>query len=102
MKYTRKDYLAGVCNHAEYYSQFVTKDVTHIVVNRIGHNNLMHSTDEHLNDIPLIKWDKLHHILLPIVGRSLSIANGMGVSLSDTVCVAKQAARLYIDSQKEA
>jgi hypothetical protein len=48
-------------------------------------SELQQSTDEHLNDIPLMLWDRRD----PIV-RLLAVQRGMrSWSLSDTVCVLK-------------
>lgn len=49
--------------------------------------------DEHLNNIPLNRWDRLD-------GRVRYLAHGAGFrywSLSDTVCTAKQAARMLVN-----
>jgi len=98
MKYTRKDYLAKVCTHREYYAQFATEEVKRIVRGCIGLDRLRRSTDEHLNDIPLREWDILRNSIYYTIGRKLVAANGAGgVTLSDIVCVAKEAAKQMIE-----
>lgn len=92
MKHTRKERMKGECTHNEYYDQFVTKGVINLVKS-IGEDRIKKSTDEHFNDIPLKEWDGLHRYILGMAGRSIAEASNGGVSLSDTVCVAKAAAR---------
>lgn len=93
---TRKDYLDGKATHSEYYGQWA-EALTPLVVNAIGARTLLNSKDSHLNDIPLRCWDALHAAVLDLVGPSIGEANGTGgVSLSDTVCAAKEAARQYL------
>jgi hypothetical protein len=105
------------CTHREYYGQFVNDGVISAVVRTIGARKILASTDPHLNDIPLHRWDALagysnrqysreHErftggLLMHLVGRDLSKANGGGVSPSDLVCVAKEAARQYKEKHDE-
>ena len=98
---TRAGYMAKRATFAEYYGQFVTPGLRAAVVRLIGEQQLLASTDEHLNDIPLAHWDMLHGLVQICCGRKLAEANGnSGVSLSDCVCVAKQAARDWIDEHR--
>lgn len=94
----RKQYVNNECTHGEYYRQFVTDSVLRLVQKGIGEEKVKASTDEHFNDIPLQKWDSMDLQIGSLVGQALSDSNkstgGNGVSLSDTVCVAKAAARL--------
>lgn len=91
----RSEYIAGNVSHADYYGQFVNESVIRTVEGYIGKAKIVASTDPHFNDIPLEKWDALQPAILSIVGTKLGEANGTGgVSLSDTVCVAKAAARV--------
>lgn len=77
--FTHKDYLDGLCTHREYYGQFVTSYIRGVVLSNIGKDKIKKSADEHFNDIPLKLWDRLP------LGRS--------GSLSQKVCIAKEAAR---------
>jgi hypothetical protein len=95
--YTRKDYMSNKVSHHEYYSQFATDAVQMLVKNQIGLNRLLASNDPHLNNIPLSKWDAMHGIIISYSGAMIAKANGGGVSLSDTVCTAKAAARILIE-----
>lgn len=87
-KITRKQYLDMECTHREYYAQFVTPHTMGVVVDFIGADKIMNSTDEHMNDIPLAKWDRLHGII-PKCN-----------SISDTVCTAKEAAKQFKEANK--
>lgn len=59
MTYSRRDYMAGKCSLDEYYKQFLEPWVFDRVLGEIGMAALLASTDPHLNDIPLYKWDAL-------------------------------------------
>lgn len=88
--------------HREFYAQFCSPALIHAVCSFIGRPAIAASRDEHLNDIPLRRWDCLRPIVMGYCGSSLSRANGSGgVSLSDCVCVAKQAARMWKESQQK-
>lgn len=96
---TRKDYMAGKATHRQYYGQFVNPAVTSWVRRKIGIDRLLKSTDQHLNDIPLSLWDSYYGaMLLDGTARKVAAANGGGVSLSDAVCVAKEAAHQLIEA----
>lgn len=93
---TRKQRISGEFTHREYYGQFVNNSILKTVVSRIGLEALRKSTDEHLNDIPLARWDRL-----PLSRETLELlkeADPCGWSLSDKVCIYKQAARQVIES----
>ena len=99
-KYTRADYMRGDVSHQDYYAQFATIAVIACVTARIGKARIQASKDEYFNDIPLAEWDELDGQIRAYVGRRIAEANSGGVSLADTVCVAKAAARL-IKASKE-
>ena len=91
----RKQYISGEKTFDEFYGQFVTNQVAEVVRVGIGEDLVKASTDQHFNDIPLAQWDRLYGLIQMLVGRDVAEANGGGgVSLSDTVCVAKAAAKL--------
>lgn len=103
---TRAEYLSNTDflneeesfkTHRAYLSQFVTPDTITYVATKVGHNRLMSSTDRYLNDIPLHIWDRLTTVL-PFNYDALREA-GETASLGTLVCVAKEAARQYIESQ---
>ena len=91
---TRKQYMNNECTYREYYGQFVNSSVKNIVANHIGVERIKKSTDDSFNDIPLNQWDALNSSILNIAGRAIANANGTGgISLSDSVCTAKEAAK---------
>lgn len=93
---TRQDYMNGKCTHREYYAQFVTEQTRQSVLRNIGLERLQQSTDPHLNDIRLSRWDGLE-----IVTREMDAAMreaGDWPSLAGKVCIAKEAARQILDA----
>jgi len=92
---TRTQYMSNEVTHDEFYSQFVTPSLISMIKNRIGRSRILTSTDRHFNDIPLREWDALVQFVRTSVGSKISRANeGGGTSISDCICVLKQAARL--------
>lgn len=53
-----------------------------------------HAKDEHLNNVPLTRWDTLAHSFL-------SYNRHAGLSLAEAVCMQKHAARILIESQPQ-
>lgn len=105
IKFSRKDYMNGICSHDEYYSQFVTDGVIRTLERHIGKAEIEDSTDPHFNDIPLGRWDALA-LLVP--QRLISVSNvstqadgsSPSISLSDRVCILKAAAKIIRDRAK--
>jgi hypothetical protein len=121
---TRAEYLARsgeafrvggdtMAVHREYYAQYVNERTIAHVVRCIGGERLLASTDPHLNDIPPGEWDALCGFRQ--VGSNIeqfgtsgfprnNIAKELGtwLSPSDLGCIAKEAARQWIDQQQEA
>ncbi len=116
---TRKDYMNNRTNenaaekHREYYSQFVNEDVMARICAVIGLSLLLASTDDHLNDIPMDKWDKLTGFefrgsamvkspkdISPIDYLLLKEA-GESVSSATLVCIYKEAAKQIISSHRK-
>ncbi len=101
---TRDEYMAaskvdGPKAHREYYAQFVTPAVVRFVGDMIGIPQILASTDKHMNDIPLARWDRMDAWIRPMGARINKEINGASVwSISDTVCVAKEAARQIKDA----
>jgi len=95
---TRKQYLDSGCTHSEYWSQFVTEGHKTTVINRIGLDRLINSKDKHLNDIPLKEWDR---ITAPFGTTDKMKEAGDYLTLSGTVCIAKETARQIIREIKE-
>lgn len=102
--YTRKQYMAdsrddGPAAHRRYFGQFVTPSTIAVVVRAIGKDALLRSGDPHLNDIPLERWDRL---VPGLPGSGGFTRAGDWYTLANGVCLAKEAARQWIDAQKEA
>ena len=90
---TRKQYMDGEATHREYNSQFVNRSVKWRVLQHIGEDKLRASTDEHLNDIPLKKWDQLGSV----GSRAQWDATGDWPTMAGFVCIHKEAARQLIE-----
>lgn len=112
--YTRKQYMDRECSHYEYWAQLVIPNITAMVVNTFGINALEDSRDRAFNDLPLARWDTMHerirHLVANNVGGILdtlrkiddtqakaALERRFVWSQSDSVCVAKQAARMFIN-----
>jgi len=107
---TRKDYLNDSKLFNDYYAQFVDEIIKQEVLDKIGIELLLNSKDEHLNDIPLRKWDALAGFVFrgsEMIRRPYSIRKelmdklkeaGDGVSSAVMVCIYKNAARQIIKS----
>lgn len=103
---TRKEHMAreyvdaatAMARHREYYSQFVTPGVKQLVLRRIGRKELLRSTDLHLNDIELARWDRL---VSYIDGAAVTLLREAGdfLSLGSGVCILKEAARQIIEEE---
>ena len=98
-----KDYMANlpqygtpesVAHHRAYHAQFVNEATIACVVSLIGADRLRASTDKSFNDIPLGMWDSLAGFLP--VAMSLA-AVGDRWNLGSAVCIAKEAARQYLE-----
>ena len=106
---TRDEYMAasaerGEKAHRKYYAQYVTPAIISRVAGSIGVDRIMASKDPYFNDVPaqrfgetrLAQWDRLDPLIRPVgyaIYRNLHNTKTGQWSLSDTVCVAKEAAR---------
>jgi len=82
------------CSHEEYYQQFVTPEINRIVKDRIGMEAILKSSDAHLNDIALKKWDVAAMAAMQWLRDPMHKA-GDTLSLAGAVCVLKQAAKNF-------
>lgn len=82
--------------HRRYYGQFVDARTIAVVVQFIGADRLRASKDPHMNDIPLPLWDRLAPNL-PGSGKFKDA--GDYYTLAGGVCLAKEAARQWLESQ---
>ena len=100
--YTRAEYMAesqldGPAAHRKYFGQFVTPQTIARVVAHIGMGRLLDSTDPHMNDIPLHRWDEL----VPQLPGSGGFARAGGYyTRANGVCLAKEAARQWLEQEK--
>lgn len=96
-KFTRKDYLNGVCNHREYYSQFVTPQIISMVSGTFSLDRLQNAyeIDSHFNNIPLAEFD-----WLPLGNDSVKLMKEAGdyLTMAGKVCILKEAALQAIES----
>ena len=107
MVYTRAEYMKDAQHegkgpsaaHRRYFGQFVTAGTISRVVHAIGKEALMASTNPHLNDIPLKLWDQL---VPQLPGSGGFTSAGDYYTLANGVCLAKEAARQYIEAQTKA
>lgn len=87
--------------HRQYYGQCVNPGVIAYVVRAIGADAILRSADPHFNDIPLKLWDAMHGAIRDMCGGKMSRLNGAaGYSLSDSVRIAKEAARQYQEAHR--
>ena len=95
---TRMQYLKNEASHNEYYAQFVHAGVKNMVRLYIGESAIRNSTDPHLNDIPLVKWDSL---ATNLSGVSVKLHEcGDYLTLATGVCILKEAARQIKEESK--
>ena len=100
---TRKDYLENSTRlHHDYYSQFVTPQIISYVVRKIDSYKLFACADQiYFNDISLNSWDRLEPSLKLMVSLTLLKETEEVWSLSTAVCIAKAAARIYLENLRE-
>lgn len=119
-RFTRQQYLEQSSEpgaYRRYYGQLVNEATIAKVASYIGHADLMSSTDRSFNDIPLSLWDSLCGFGLINYGyaRGDQTQTGRGLPLATSfktlgdipthagmVCVAKEAARQYVERVREA
>lgn len=103
--YTRQQYMKDYSGktkeeqtaiYRRYFGQFVTTGTIAVVLSGIGAERLRASTDQHMNDIPLASWDRLVP-LCPGSGKFKEA--GDSYTLSNGVCLLKEAARQWLESE---
>lgn len=96
----RSDYIGVVYRdnehmhqlHRAYYGQFVTDEVTNLVLRTIGREALMNSTDRSFSDIQLRRWGGMVSLLPASVPAQMRQC-GDYLTLAGGVCILKEAAR---------
>jgi hypothetical protein len=98
--YTRIERLENKCTHREYFAQFVNTNVLSLVENTFGRAHLKRAiaTDEHLNNIPLSKWDSLVPRLGTYIANQLQMV-GDWLTLGSGVCILKEAAKQITEKE---
>ena len=97
--YTRKQYLDAEVSHEEYYGQFVDSYTKRLVPVTLEVIRQAYLEDEHLNNIPLKKWDDMTlYVNHWELGEKLKEA-GESLTRSVQVCILKRSA---IELLKEA
>jgi hypothetical protein len=122
--FTRADYMSNLVTHNDYYGQFVTQDIKNLIEQTFTKERLIKAldSDEHLNNIPLHRWDLLAGLNPTKMEKSFPSLMGVQTidrwndtggksnlkslvdikqikdagecwSLSTAVCIAKEAAR---------
>jgi len=99
---TRKEYMARHLDrdaaYRAYYGQWVTPRVMAAVVRHVGPERLRASAWP-FNDIPLKDWDRFHPSKFMTDAELLSVnAAGDWVGIGWSVCVAKEAARAWVEA----
>jgi len=104
--FTRHDYMHGNlgdkelawASHRRFYAQFVNDRTIDYVVRWIGGDALLASNDPYLNDVrTLARWDNCARGGMPTAIKFSDV--GDYPTLGGLVCVAKEAARQWIERQ---
>ena len=96
---TREDFVSGKNTFHEYYGQFVTEAIKRDVLSKISMEELLKSTDPHLNDIALKRWEKIPAYVNYAAIRATGDVNAQ--TISNFICVVKTAAKQLIESHHE-
>ena len=88
--------------HQDYYGQYVTNGIKFIVLSHITLNELIGSKDPYLNDILLVRWDRLVPVLEWHNVPTRLKEQGDSFSLGTGVCILKEAARQIIEAIRTA
>lgn len=118
--WTRADYMASRCSHDQYYQALARliglETIQRMILSYVAPLDRLRDAfegDQHMNRIPLARWDRMDPGIRDLVSSQNKSKNIMGRSwcgqplkpgtvcwsLSESVCVAKAAARLLIDER---
>lgn len=118
---TRAQYMGREIDHKSYYRQFITETTIADVVRAFGIEELdrAFAEDEHLNSIPLARWDSFSWYPVTSEGvyrqptsgsgpfrsilavdREALTAAGETLTRAVLVCIAKQAAKVAIERHR--
>lgn len=102
---TRQQYLDGTVGHREYYAQFLDEQTERELLSVISLKEIKASTDEHMNDIKLRRWDSISGSVFGRHGQIVAAPTirpslyrklkevGEQVSPATMVCIYKEQAR---------
>ena len=93
---TRKRYLSEPGLFHAYFLQFGTALSRNAMCGEFGPEELLGSTDEHLNDLALARWDDLARKCYPLFDHDAIREAGEIYSLSTAVCTLKAQAKEQI------
>lgn len=94
---TRADYMEKRATHEEYYGDIVRDcGALSLPVQLSTIRKALADGDEHLNSIPLKWWDHYGEMQRSRIAPHVCKRQTGGCSLSDLVCILKQAARMAV------
>lgn len=100
--FTRSQYMSRECTHREYFGQFVTDGTKKKIVNAFGMRKLIASYKDDSSfgtkQTPLSRWNFVC-VLTSDQCELLWDLSGHPASLSDAVCIYKEAARQIMQSE---
>ena len=99
-RYTREQYMNKEVDHQAYYLDVAAHSgITHRLLPQKMLQEVLASTDPHLNDVPLHKWDRVAAVI-----QAVEVYNNERrvTSLAGTVCALKAVAREYQQENRDA
>jgi len=98
---TREQYLKGEISFSDYYAQFLDDETEGEMLEQVSLEEIRESKDEHLNDIPMRKWDAITGIRFsgsqlvqrPTIRRELAErikSAGENISAATLTCIYKR------------
>ena len=110
--FTRKQYLNKECTHREYWAQFVTRGMKNMVQSRFDMQRLARSQNEYFNDVTRVQdWDCMKDVTFRMLDLKVwreihypeyTDPRSIGWSLSDNICLLKEAARQLVEESVDA
>lgn len=99
---TRKEYMTDSANlHQAYYAQFITEATRRYVLGNVGMSKLKASTDRHLNDVTVKRYDSgltVWNVAPVNVAKAIDAGECVAnPTPSCRTCTAKEAARVLLE-----
>ena len=92
-KFSRQDYMQGICSHREYYAQMVDYSLKRHLDYHLG-KAIAKSKDPNFNDIPLRKWHSLAYLV------RVKFSPGDFPTVAGYIYILKEAARQILEGEK--